>query len=101
MRLLSGVVAAAILSASAVAFQPSLQNRLLRSNNVAVSTSHLSSTAESESSAPCAMPDVIPESVTARDLRSAILTNADGELVNLGEKMGNGKSIVVFLRHLG
>ena len=92
---------AAILSASAVAFQPSFQNRLLRSKNVSVTTFRLSSATESDASSPCAMPEVIPESVTARDIRSAILTNADGELVNLGEKMGNGKSIVIFLRHLG
>jgi hypothetical protein len=44
---------------------------------------------------------VIPESVTAKALRSATLTNADGELITLGDKMGKGTSIVVFLRHLG
>jgi len=43
----------------------------------------------------------IPETVTAEALRSAVLTNSDGELVSLGEKMGQGTSIVVFLRHLG
>lgn len=60
------------------------------------------STDKEEATPPCAMPDdVIPESVTAQGLRSAVLTNADGDLVNLGEQMGQGKSIVVFLRHLG
>ncbi|CAJ1945971.1 unnamed protein product [Cylindrotheca closterium] len=60
-----------------------------------------SSTADAESS-PCAgRNDAIPESVTAQSLRSAVLTNVDGELVRLDEKMGKGTSIVVFLRHLG
>ena len=57
---------------------------------------------EQSTSSPCAIPDgVIPESVTAQGLRSAILTNANGELVSLGEQMGKGTSVVVFLRHLG
>jgi len=51
---------------------------------------------------PCAIPDgAIPGSVTAQGLRAAFLTNADGDRVTLGECMGKGTSIVVFLRHLG
>lgn len=51
---------------------------------------------------PCAGPnDAIPDSVTAQSLRTAVLTNIDGDLVRLDEKMGQGTSIVVFLRHLG
>jgi len=64
------------------------------------STTAVSSTANAE--APCAgTNDVIPESVTAQSLRTAILTNIDGDLIRLDEKMGKGTSIVVFLRHLG
>jgi len=37
----------------------------------------------------------------AQALRSAQLTNAQGEKVRLGDYMGQGTSIVVFLRHLG
>jgi len=48
-----------------------------------------------------ATPDTIPEYVTAKALRSAILTDTDGVLISLGEKMGKETSIVVFLRHLG
>jgi hypothetical protein len=60
------------------------------------------STKQEEGLSPCSTPDgAIPESVTAQSLRSAILTNANGELVTLGEQMGKGTSIVVFLRHLG
>ena len=52
---------------------------------------------------PCALPtDVAPSDVTASVLRSAMVTNANGELVSLGDQMGSkGTSIVVFLRHLG
>lgn len=49
------------------------------------------------------MPDNldIPPGVTAQTLRSAVLTNADGESVRLGDQMGQGTSVVVFLRHMG
>ena len=33
--------------------------------------------------------------------RNSMLTDADGNMVKLGDKMGSGKSVVVFLRHLG
>lgn len=51
--------------------------------------------------APCDMPDIAPGTVSAKQLKTATVTNADGELVRLGDVMGNGKSVVVFLRHLG
>lgn len=58
---------------------------------------------QQEEESPCATPDSIPPQVTANALRSAVLTNADGNLVRLGDKMGSDSdtSIVVFLRHLG
>ena len=43
----------------------------------------------------------VPEDFTAAGLRSAVLTDADGNIVRLGEKMGSGTSVVIFLRHLG
>jgi hypothetical protein len=39
--------------------------------------------------------------VTAQDIRQITVTNSEGESVTLGEMMGSGTSIVVFLRHLG
>jgi hypothetical protein len=39
--------------------------------------------------------------VSADLLRSVSVTGADGIQVELGQKMGTGKSVVVFLRHLG
>ena len=64
------------------------------------STNLLQSTVTDD--APCATPDIdVPKGVTAKLLRSAVLTNADGESVSLGDKMGPGTSVVVFLRHLG
>jgi hypothetical protein len=38
---------------------------------------------------------------SGRLLRDAVLTNARGEAVRLGDSMGNGRSVVVFLRHMG
>jgi len=51
----------------------------------------------------CDIPDnvVIPESVTAGSLRSAVLTDVNGSQIKLGDKMGRGTSIVIFLRHMG
>eukprot|EP00980_Cylindrotheca_fusiformis_P006208 scaffold1327_cov124-Cylindrotheca_fusiformis.AAC.12 len=94
MKVASFAVLAGLVSAtSVVALQP-FQNVGNRG------FSRFSVQSEKESS-PCTMPDVVPETVTAKALRSSMLTNADGNVVNLGEKMGQGTSIVVFLRHLG
>ena len=59
-------------------------------------------------SAPCdapegveAAPDLTSQPGSARLLRSNVVTNAEGNLVQLGESMGAGTSVVVFLRHMG
>ena len=90
--LAAGLVA---LASSADAFQAPHVSRSAKSS--LVSSRFMSSSVE----APCATPDIIPPQVTAKALRSALLTNADGNLVKLGQEMGNDVSIVVFLRHLG
>mmetsp|Transcript_36494 Transcript_36494/g.40302 ORF Transcript_36494/g.40302 Transcript_36494/m.40302 type:complete len:114 (+) Transcript_36494:29-370(+) len=97
------------LTGSSYAFQPlslSERNVAVVNNNIfsdSCRPAALTATAtDEEEAAPCDTPDgVIPEFVTAQALRSASLTNADGEIVTLGEKMGKGTSIVIFLRHLG
>jgi len=56
---------------------------------------------------PCDIPDTAaPADLTSRKgagsiLRSAVVTNADGDLVSLGSAMGDGTSVVIFLRHMG
>jgi hypothetical protein len=46
--------------------------------------------------------DVVSSKLTsAESLRSAALTNVDGDVVRLGDVMGEGTSVVVFLRHMG
>ena len=92
------VSSAAILVAMASAVN-AFQAPLTPSTKLQTSTTTLFSTATE--TPPCATPDVIPESVTANALRSGILTDANGETIKLGDKMGKGTSIVVFLRHLG
>ena len=59
----------------------------------------------------CDLPDFdtdlsepVAASVTDRGasvFRNSMLTDADGNKVKLGDKMGSGKSVVIFLRHLG
>lgn len=103
------VYTAAALSSSnsATAFQPTLPPR---GSAVGVAkpvldgglTTLSMSTGTDNAAPPCAMPnEVIPDTVTAKALRSAVLTNANGETVRLDDKMGSGTSIVIFLRHLG
>jgi hypothetical protein len=62
--------------------------------------------AASEEKTVCDMPDVDPTDLMSRKgsaqaLRTAMLTNAAGEVIPLGQVMGQGSSLVVFLRHLG
>lgn len=110
MRVSSSAVLAALagvatLSLSVQAFQPQAvpSSLMLRPENKSPSLLTRFSTAAKETEAsPCEMPnEVIPADLTARNLRSAVLTNVRGEKVRLDEKMGSGTSIVVFLRHMG
>jgi hypothetical protein len=102
MRLATAAFAAAIMVNSVQAFQPSLQRKNVVMMPFQKSSLLYSSTIEPETT-PCSTPDnmIIPVDVTAKALRSAMVTNANGEMVSLGEQMGKGASIVVFLRHLG
>lgn len=89
-----------VAAGSTAAFQqqPALATR--STSTAFASKTALPSTTTTET--PCATPDIeVPQGVTANLLRSAVLTNADGQEVSLGEKMGQGASVVVFLRHLG
>ena len=115
MKLATGTLAALLLAAVThygASFQPPVVSSWgLKTptgqfgsggNNLALLATSTTSKDDATSSSPCAMPDgVIPEGVTAKALRSALLTNANGELISLNDKMGPGTSIVVFLRHLG
>ena len=96
MKLLRAAALVA-LSALASGFQPAA----VKSAVTTTSSSVLSLAATTEGT-PCDTPDIaIPEGVTANVLRSAVLTNVDGQKVQLGDKMGSGTSIVIFLRHMG
>lgn len=46
-------------------------------------------------------PDLVSQKGSGKLLRSAMLTDANGEVIRLGDKMGKGTSVVVFLRHMG
>jgi hypothetical protein len=79
-------------------------------NNVAIpsKTSVTTCFAETVTSKPCDMPegfDDVPSLVSQKGsgkiLRSQTVTNSEGELISLGDAMGKGKSIVIFLRHMG
>lgn len=106
-------VAAILLAASAAAFSiqtnpnNALINNLQGRNAFAQSSLTLLYSTPTETSTACDIPeDVIATDLTSQKgsaslLRSAILTNVDGDSVNLGSLMGKEKSVVVFLRHMG
>jgi hypothetical protein len=114
LRIAMRIAAAAILlAASAAAFSiqtnhnNALTNNLQGRNAFAQSSLTLLYSTPTETSTPCDIPeDVIATDLTSQKgsaslLRSAILTNVDGDSVNLGSLMGKEKSVVVFLRHMG
>lgn len=47
------------------------------------------------------VPNLVAEKGSASIIRSSMVVNADGSKVPLGSAMGEGVSIVIFLRHLG
>lgn len=57
--------------------------------------------ASTAAAAPCDVPDAEAVGVTGATLRGLSLTNAKGEKQTLGSAMGEGQSVVCFLRHLG
>jgi hypothetical protein len=101
MRVSSAAFLAAMVMTAVNAFQPLPSAASTNHNRMPTTNRPTSERWSSTAQTPCATPDVIPESVTAKALRSATLTNADGALITLGDQMGTGTSIVVFLRHLG
>ena len=113
MRIIAAAVLLAASAATAAAFSiqtnpnhavinsfPSLKAFAKSSTTSLYSTS-------TETSTPCDIPeDVVATDLTSQKgsaslLRSAVLTNVDGDFVNLGSLMGKEKSVVVFLRHMG
>jgi len=111
MRIAAAATILAATSAAAFTIQTNPNSPLTqRFNDVtkSKSSSLLFSTAtENNTPSPCDIPeDVIPNDLTAQKgsaslLRSSVLTNVDGDYVSLGSLMGNEKSVVVFLRHMG
>lgn len=99
-KVLLGAALATTSWISVESFRPMGSVNARAVNGVSATSLKQSSTA---ASTPCDMPDVtdIPEGVTANVLRSAVLTDVNGNSVKLGDKMGSGTSIVIFLRHLG
>jgi hypothetical protein len=46
-------------------------------------------------------PDLVSQKGSGNLFRNVMLTDVDGKVIRLGDKMGGGTSIVIFLRHLG
>ena len=44
--------------------------------------------------------DLVAQKASGITLRESMVTNVDGKVVSLGDAMGDGTSVVVFLRHL-
>lgn len=76
-------------------------------NEVTVTTTSQLSMATETDSTPCDIPeDVInPDLVSQKGsgslLRDAMLTDVNDKTIRLGDKMGDGTSVVIFLRHMG
>ena len=103
-RVALGAMAAMISTSTVVSFLTQTQSQLHHNsiwNASPLSTSSsfqlFSSMTTDNEAPPCATPDnVIPESVTTQALRNAVLTDANGQLIKLGEKIGKGTfSIIV------
>jgi hypothetical protein len=101
LRLLAVAAAAATCATASAFVAPS-------SNANAGPTRSIGPLHTGQPSAPCdapegveAAPDLTSQPGSARLLRSNVVTNAEGDLVQLGESMGTGTSVVVFLRHMG
>mmetsp|Transcript_13243 Transcript_13243/g.37786 ORF Transcript_13243/g.37786 Transcript_13243/m.37786 type:complete len:102 (-) Transcript_13243:861-1166(-) len=101
MKLLLPVVAAATCASASAFVAPSNVNAGLARSIGPLHTTE-------QSNAPCdapegveTAPDLTSQPGSARLLRSNVVTNADGDFIQLGDSMGTGTSVVVFLRHMG
>jgi hypothetical protein len=81
-------------------FAPNAIQNAVRSN------SRERSMSSSETETVCDMPegvevrDLISQKGSGKLIRSAILSDFNGDIVRLGDEMGQGTSLVIFLRHL-
>ena len=100
LRLSLAIAAAGIAAGSA--FIPSPSFGMTASRSVGNSASLWMA-----SEAPCAIPegiinpDLVSQKGSGNLLRDVMLTDVDDNVVRLGDKMGGGTSVVIFLRHLG
>ncbi len=109
------LLAAAATSAAAFTVHQNPTQQLLSSSTLLLkqqsTTSkfalHASTTKEEEATACEVSEDAVPladlskQKGSASLLRSSVLTDVNGDFVSLGGMMGNQKSVVVFLRHMG
>ena len=105
------VASATLLTASAAAaftiHTLNDNNRAVLSSSSSSSTTKTRGTSLSSTTTPCDIPqdikpiDLVSQKGSASILRSVVLTNVDGDFISLGKLMGKGKSIIVFLRHMG
>jgi hypothetical protein len=89
-----------LLASTTLAFTPNSLSTSFQYQS-SISTSPLSA------SAPCDIPTDVEETIltsqkgSGKILRSAVVTNAEGDYVPLDRPMGKGTSVVIFLRHMG
>jgi len=102
------LLASALLRADAFSVAPTNTNININTNAHAANKTTFKSSAlyavsTETPTTPCDIPtDIEPTTLQdASALRSAVVTNIDGDFVPLSRVMGDGDSIVVFLRHMG
>ena len=111
MRIFKAAIAAMTLAQHSVAFSISATKQIRPSFSVVSSSPSTrlfsTSTDAKTESAPCDIPtDVTAPSLVAQKkganvLRSSVVTDIYGDFIPLDLPMKKGKSIVIFLRHMG
>ena len=109
MRLIATALAAAVLVVqdSCSAFTLNKARQVSPSFTAVAPLLAVKTDEETDTGAPCAIPDdvevvsLVNEPNGGRKIRYSVVTDVNGDFIPLDRPMGKGKSVVVFLRHLG
>mmetsp|Transcript_19534 Transcript_19534/g.28759 ORF Transcript_19534/g.28759 Transcript_19534/m.28759 type:complete len:110 (-) Transcript_19534:204-533(-) len=99
------LLASALLRADAFSIAPTNIDTINHARASTTTFRSALSAVSTKPSTPCDIPTDVDESTNrlqdASALRNAIVTNIEGDFVPLSRAMGEGDSIVIFLRHMG
>lgn len=78
-----------------------LSSQLYATDSAGAKDCECENSEDADALAATTQPSLVNQKGAAELFRSAVLTDADGNKIRLGDKMGEGRSVVIFLRHLG